>query len=100
MTLRRIGLRRVLSLTIVLAGSIPASAHSSEAHEGFPDPPPASRRMRQTDDFNPDYLYAITRSVADSSLHTGAVVALAPLTVAIDTALLPIAALMGIIDHY
>lgn len=58
----------------------------------------SARSVRNTDGFNFDYLYGITRGMAASRLQRSAVVSLSPITVALDTALLPFATLMGIVD--
>jgi len=56
------------------------------------------RQGRPSDDFNADYIFAVTRDVAGSRLHRWVVLVLAPVTVAADVALLPCALVLGIVD--
>jgi uncharacterized protein YceK len=48
--------------------------------------------------FNDEYVFATTKGVADASMHQALKVTLFPVTVALDTALLPFAVIAGFVD--
>lgn len=49
--------------------------------------------------YNTDYIYAATRGLNDSSMHPGAKITLAPVTLTLDTVFLPFALIMGCFGH-
>lgn len=73
----------VLSLTVLLTafsvGAVPAGASAAQAQ------------------FNNEYLYATTRGVSDLNMHPGLKLTLYPVTLVLDTALLPFAVIAGFV---
>ena len=47
--------------------------------------------------FNDEYVYAATRSVSDMNAHPAAKITLYPITLAVDTAFLPLAVIAGFV---
>jgi hypothetical protein len=47
--------------------------------------------------FNDEYVYAATRSVSDMDAHPGLKITLYPVTLAVDTAFLPLAVIAGFV---
>ena len=58
-----------------------------------------NRTTEPTGWYNSDYIYALTRGLNDMDAHPGVKVTLVPLTLALDTAFLPFALVVGLFGH-
>jgi uncharacterized protein YceK len=57
----------------------------------------APRTASASGNFNDEYVYATTRGVSDLHMHPAAKLSLYPLTLVVDTALLPFAVIAGFV---
>ena len=74
--------RRILILSITALLAIGAAPRSASANDG---------------NFNDEYVYATTRGVSDLHMHPAAKLSLYPVTLVVDTALLPFAVIAGFV---
>jgi uncharacterized protein YceK len=57
----------------------------------------APRSASASGNFNDEYVYATTRGVSDLNMHPAAKLSLYPVTLVVDTALLPFAVIAGFV---
>ena len=99
---------RLLAATLAAALAIAATGVASaqglyvgarEPYAGEDQlPPPAPQTTLWGYPFDPQYVFAVTRELRDSSASPEAVVCGAPLTMVVDIAVLPFALALGFMD--
>lgn len=92
--------RRYLVSSAVAMALAVLVVDTASAHEvGAPRAPTPERTMivRDSYSYNTDYLFAVTREVRGATESPALVVCFAPLTFALDVALFPFEALLGLL---
>jgi hypothetical protein len=70
-------------------GDAPPPRELQPRYEPIPPPPVAPRPERAPGSYNDEYIFGLTRSVAESTMHPAAKILIFPITVPLDLVLLP-----------